>query len=190
MKSLVVFIAAVCACVPPGTVTFYDLPNFRGAHITYRVGQSVRFYNHWWNDRISSFKIGEGAKVLFCRAGPCGDLGHGRSTEIIGPHESHVMPNFDNIMSYLSIVEYKQPSVVLFNSAGCQVGLSGVFPVGNHNKNSMIHKNVGGAIRGIWISKATEVTLYDNLLFEGKGVTLKGPLKACNIKKVYKKGSI
>lgn len=106
----------MASAITPGMVEFYDGENFKGAHITYQVGQTVSYKHSNWNDRVSSFKIGEGARLLMCRDVPCGHLDGGESTVIIGPHESSSMPNFNNVLSYFSIEAHHGFSAVLFTS--------------------------------------------------------------------------
>ena len=140
------------------------------------VGQQWDGGSNYWNDRISSFMVGEGVKLTLCVEYHCNNPNRGGSSEVIGQHESPQMPEIDDVVSHIILEAHNEPLVMLFKDEQCLVGYAGLFEPGFHNGNHIYDRHIGdNNTRGIRVEAGLRATIFADYDFTGIRKIINGP---------------
>ena len=165
----------------PGQAIFWEDTGYQGASFSMQLGQEWDGDNNEWNDRISSFMIGEGVRLTLCQDAHCENPDHGGSSEAFGYHESPVMNEWNDCTSHIKVMPYKGPNVLLFKDDQCIVGYAGIFGPGHHNTGALEFNHIGNdSMTGIRVEEGIRVTLFEDEDFQGHRTTLIGPVTYCD----------
>lgn len=150
-----------------------------------KEGDSVDLTNgsnmSWWNDRISSFRAGEGIVVLMCVDKFCNDYDYGGASDIIGPLESPVMTSLNDRISHVKVLSWNKKSVMVFKDSQCVAGYAHVFTKGYYNTDDLERHHIGNdGASGIYVEKGAKAILFEDENYQGKQVEIVGPARYCN----------
>ena len=95
-KILALGLASQANAIDNGQAIFWEDVGHEGASFSLQVGHEVDFANNWWNDRISSFKVGSGVKLTLCSNCNCYNYDYNGGAEVIGPLDSPMMPDIND----------------------------------------------------------------------------------------------
>ena len=117
---------------PDGKAIFYRHDWYGGDYLTYGVNQFNRRPWGYWDNTISSVKIGKGVKAILCDKPNCeGYPGYRSATEIIGPLNVADLGSFSDKISHIRLVSYTGGEATVFEEPYFS-GYSRVFSPGHY----------------------------------------------------------
>eukprot|EP00347_Sterkiella_histriomuscorum_P016467 403353067 len=173
--------------VPAGHAVFWWDAGFKGRTFEMQLGgmQEAQLYNMGWNDKLSSFQIGEGVRAKICKHKNCKDESHWDTVlDILGPYNAAQMFDGTNDWaSHIWIFPYNPQTekyVQLFSGQNFDVSHAGIFSVGQYDSDDIKHHHVDkggykGAASSMIVPDGLTVTLFKNDYYNGEQLTIQGP---------------
>lgn len=175
-------LASLRPLAPAKTLIMYEHGNFEGRAVEVRPPRTINLGEWDFNDKMSSFKIGEGLRVKFCSNNHCaGDAWHD-SFELLGPYNSPVQKTANDWVSYVEVHDYDpatEPRVMLLGNGNFDFDRAGTFLPGQYSTADLKRNHIDthgyyGAASGIVVPDGLSVKLYKGDFFEGEWTVL-GP---------------
>eukprot|EP00347_Sterkiella_histriomuscorum_P004771 403359170 len=161
-------------------------PGYKGPKLDMQLGvnQEAQLWAIGWNDRLSSFQLGEGVRAKICKHEACGDDSHWDTViDILGPYNAAQMFETNDWASHMWIFPYNPQTekyVQLFSGQRFDVSHSGIFPVGQYDSDDIKFHHVDkgghwGAVSSIIVPDGLTVTFFNDNYYNGGQLTVIGP---------------